>query len=361
MMKINVLHISTAISWRGGEQQLVYLKDILNSQYNVSSKILCVKNSELEQKLSNSEKITLHKPSSVSLQWIKSIHKICAENNIHIIHVHDSKSQTLAILSAIFYKIPPIIVSRKVLFPIKGMLSKLKYQNKHIKKVICISSAVKKEMQKILPNHKIAVIQDCIDVAKFKKEKLKHFPFLSSTKTKIGYVAALTEEKDHITFIKTAQEIIKVKNDVEFYIVGSGILEKELKNKVKKLNLEKEVIFTGFVNEINDLILQLDMLLFTSKLEGLGTTVLDFFAAKKPVVATNSRGVKDVLIHNKTGVLCKTEDVENLAKAVIELIDDENKTMTLVNNAFTLVVEKHSIKTLGEQHFKLYKNIVTNK
>lgn len=359
-MKINVLHISTAQSWRGGELQVQYLINTLNKYSNINQILLCVKDSELSKRIKNCKVITKNKPIFISFNWVNAIQKICNSEQIDVIHVHESKAQTFAVLSSLFND-KKIIVTRRVIFPVTGCLSKKKYTHKSIKKVVCISNAVKKEMRKVVNSNKLTIIGSSVDVNKFSKNSSSiNFPFLNTNKIKIAYISALTEEKDHITFIKTAKKIIEKRKDVIFYIVGEGKLKEELQHYVQKINLEKSILFTGFIREIPQLIPKLDMLLFTSKKEGLGSTVLDFFSAKKPVVATDSGGIKDILIHQKTGLLANVGDVDTLAKLVIEVLDNQTLKNTLVNNAYQLVLDNYSLKSLGVKYAKLYEEVMKN-
>ena len=95
-----VLHVSTASSWRGGEQQLAYLVSELK-ELNVSQFILCVSGSAMEA-FSNKTKIShfsIKKRSSFDVLFARRLAVICKEERINIIHVHDSHSHTFSILA----------------------------------------------------------------------------------------------------------------------------------------------------------------------------------------------------------------------------------------------------------------------
>ncbi|OSY89352.1 hypothetical protein WH52_01575 [Tenacibaculum holothuriorum] len=354
---MNVLHISTAKDWRGGERQIYYLVKELK-KYSIKQYLITPNNSELGNRLSDTLPVVyIKKPSSFSLTWIKKIYKICLEESIDIIHIHDSKAQTQAFFAKKLYKLNvKIVVTRKVIFPVKGYFSKLKYQTPIINKVVAISSAVKAELSSVVDQNQIEIIPDYIEI----KEEYKNqfFPFLKDGKINIAYVAALTKEKDHITFIKTAKEILKTKNNVHFYIVGSGKLEKDIFNFIKENNLEDSITITGFINNIDTLIPNFDLLLFTSKKEGLGSTILDFFSHKIPVVATNSQGVLDLIKENETGLLCNVEDFNCLAEKTIKIIDNEELKSSLTKNAYNLLHENFTVQVCARKYESLYKKLL---
>lgn len=350
---MKVLHITTAKSWRGGERQVLNLFKSMESYKDNVSYLLCRKDSELDKRILDKNKYSFH---GNLFSWINKINEICKQECIDLIHVHESKAHTYAVLASMLYSKIPVIVTRRVLFPIKGVLSKIKY--KKARKVICVSEAVRKVMTEIVDNEKIEVIGDAIDVRKFDSSNTVNFDFLNEDKVKVAYVAALTLEKDHRTFLLTAKKVLQEKQDIMFYIIGDGKLYEEIKQLIKELNLEASVKMVGFIENIDQLIPQLDILLFTSTSEGLGSTVLDFFLAKKPVVATDSMGVRDMIKNDKTGFLCENGDYEDLAKKVIKLIDNPLLTEKITRNALEFVNENYSLNTLGKKHYRVYKQLV---
>ena len=167
-------------------------------------------------------------------------------------------------------------------------------------------------------------------------------------------MAALTREKDHSTFINTAFEVLKATKNVHFYIVGSGKEEQLINDLIAEKDLQNDITMLGFVREIDELIPQLDLLLFTSKSEGLGSTILDFFLAKKPVVATKCGGNEGFMINGVNGLLSEIGDVSSLSKQTIELINNSKLSAHLVQNAYELVTKRFSIEAMAQQTFDLY-------
>ena len=150
-MKINVLHISTPTTFRGGEQQVLYLIEALQN-FNTNQILICPFAAPINTMVNseNCKIVTIKKPSSISFSLIDTIHKTCKKEAIHIIHAHDSKAQTAAVLSVFKNKLKvKVTVTRHVLFPVSGYFSKLKYRTKIVDRIICVSDAVQKEMLKI--------------------------------------------------------------------------------------------------------------------------------------------------------------------------------------------------------------------
>ena len=102
------------------------------------------------------------------------------------------------------------------------------------------------------------------------------------------------------------------------------------------------------------------MFLMTSETEGLGTSILDAFAAKVPVVATAAGGIPEMIIHKKTGMLAPIKDAENLARNVNELLANANLRAELIAGAYqhlqSFSKEQTALKTL-----EIYKEILSEK
>ncbi|MGY0407572.1 MAG: glycosyltransferase [Polaribacter sp.] len=359
-MKINILHISTATTFRGGEQQVCCLIKVLQKE-NVSQTLICPLKAPISERINKDfcKVINTVKPSSISFSLMRKIKETCKNKKISIIHAHDSKAHTAAVLSVFKNKLDvKVIVTRRVLFPVLGYFSKLKYKTNIVAKVICISKAVQLEMQKLVKIKKISVITDGIDIEKFQKIKGKNFSFFNNSTIKVAYIAALTHEKDHVTFLKTVQLILKKQKGITFYLVGEGKLKNDIKGLIKKMNLQENVVLTGFIKDIPELIPQLDYLLFTSKCEGLGTTILDFYLAKKPVITTNCGGNNEIALHKKTAMVSKVGDYKDLAKNFIKLSNDSELRKKIVFNAYHLVYEDFSIIKLGKNTLNEYKNVL---
>ena len=323
----NVLHISTPKSWRGGEQQLAYLYEELNLR-GVKQYLLCPKNSEIAKK-GNSlgwNIIESTKKMAIDPFFARKVSLVCKQKKIDIVHAHDSHAHSFAVISASFFgNKTPIVVSRRVDFPISKS-SIRKYNHKNIKRIICVSDAVKSLIAPDIRNKTILkTIHSGIDLNRFsqirKKDKKLHREFnIPFNIPLIGNVSAIAPHKDYFTFINTAENLIKRNYNVKFLIIGTGPLEEEIKNYCKQKKLNEHIIFTGFRKDIQEILPELDIFLITSKTEGLGTSILDAFACKVPVVATRAGGIPEIVQHEKSGLLANIKDANQLSKQVERIL-----------------------------------------
>ncbi|MFB6305857.1 MAG: glycosyltransferase, partial [Flavobacteriales bacterium] len=148
---ISVLHVSSAKGWRGGQQQLANLCKELN-KLNVVQTVFCIEGDEM-QKWCIKNDITqtgFKKKGSISISNAFSLKKLAQYLGTDIVHTHDSHAHTMAVLASITgKKMPPIVSSRRVDFPIAtNIFSKWKYDHKNVKRIICVSNAIKSIVQR---------------------------------------------------------------------------------------------------------------------------------------------------------------------------------------------------------------------
>ena len=361
---MTVLHLSGAITWRGGEQQLLYLYEELKLQ-NIEQFVVCPLGSELYKRLkkTNIDNIIGYKKnSSINLFFASTLKKICKKYKVDIIHVHDAHAHTAAFLSAmIFGNKTPLIVSRRVDFPIgKSWFSKLKYNHSSIKAIICVSEAIKKIMAVDIKNKNILkVVHSGIDLNRFphkeKTGKLRQLLKLNEDTVIVGNTSAIAPHKDYFTFVNTAAIILNSMPEIHFIIIGNGPLENEIKDYIKQKGLTKNITLTGFRNDIPVLLPDFDVFLITSKTEGLGTSILDAFACNVPVVATNAGGIGEMIEDGITGLLGEVGNAAQLAEKVVLLMQDESLKRKVKEGA-TAKLNSFTKEQTARKTLEVYKN-----
>ncbi len=362
---IRVLHLSSEKSWKGGEQQIAYLFEELN-KLGIQNYIACRKNSAFEQYCQN--KNWLYYPlsfkSPIDILTAFSINKICIENKIDILHIHTSVGHAAGVLSRFFGHKTHLILARRVDNPVKdNMISKWKYNHPSIKKIITVSNAIKKILSKKLKDKsKCITIYDGVDVNKFKHEDgINYFRenySIGKDQIIIGNTSALADHKDYFTFINTAEYLIRKGLNAKFFIIGEGPERKNIENYISVKNLNKHVVLTGFLHIIKDILPSLDVFLFTSKTEGLGSSILDAFACGVPVVATKAGGIPEMVNHGYNGLLSDVKDYKNLAENILMLLDDYTLRKKIIQNARKTVNEKFSKEITAEKTMDVYVDIL---
>jgi L-malate glycosyltransferase len=363
---LSILHIATAISWRGGEQQVVYLAEELKRK-NIRQLILCSEGSAMEEYCArnNLPFITARKRSSFDLSFAKKVSDVCKEKKISLVHAHDSHAHTFAYLScAVFSNKVRVIVSRRVDFPVgETFLSRVKYNHSCIARIICVSDKIREIIQHAIKNPKVlTTIHSGIDESRFENAVstgILHREFKIPANARIvGNISALAPHKDYKTFIDTAAEVLKTEKDLYFFIIGDGPEKGNIENFRQASGVSDRIIMTGFRNDIPAILLELDVMLVTSETEGLGTTILDAFACKVPVVATEAGGIPELVINERTGLLVPVRNVSGLASAVKRVLNEPGLKEKL-NRGSEEHLKHFSRQFTAEQTLSLYKEVLS--
>lgn len=353
-MKPAVLHIDIENNIRGGQKQSLMLYSALLNK-SIKTNFICKSASELQKYLVKNKMnyYSLSFISSYSLIQGFKIAKYARDNAYNIIHCHSSDSLNLGIIAKFFNRKLKVIGSRRVVFPVKN---KMKYNSLFLDKIITVSDAVKNQMLKSgVDENKLITIHSGIPLYEIKKTTS------SGIKQKIefansfivGTTAAFTNEKDYPTLIEVAKIVTKKNPKIKFVFLGKGPLFEDIKKLVNDYNLIYQVFFFGYVNEPLKYIKDFDIYVTSTKSEGLGTSILDAMALGKPVIATNTGGIPEIVRHNKNGILFDKGDYHSLAEAILELYENTDKRNAMSKKSIEIIKEFDIDKTV-EKTLELY-------
>ncbi len=329
---IKILHIDTSLDWRGGQQQLLYLSCGLQKK-GYPQLIACQPNSLLVKRCQEYASIT---PVRMRGEWdIAAVWKLAQLidlKGVQLIHLHSAHAHALGLMAANISKSKPaVVVSRRVDFHLrKNPLSWLKYKM-GVYKIIAVSNAVKQVLVSdgIHPEM-IDIVYDGIDVEQFSRNMDSDYLYqelgLNPCYPIVGIISALAPHKDHKTFLQACSHVKKTNHFVQFLIVGDGELRWKLQQMVKRLNMGNNVIFTGFRDDIPQILSIMDVFVASSYLEGLNTSILEAQSSGVPVIATKTGGIPEIIRDGINGLLVLPKHPDSLAEGIRKLIN--NKTLS---------------------------------
>jgi glycosyltransferase involved in cell wall biosynthesis len=138
----------------------------------------------------------------------------------------------------------------------------------------------------------------------------------------VGTVIRLTEEKRPFLWLDIAARVRRAMPEARFLIVGDGPLRAVLEDRVNRLDLAGAVNFTGQVNDVLAAMVDMDVLLLTSRAEGLPNVLVEAQFVGVPVVATPVGGAPEVVNHSKSGWLLENDEPESCARRVVQILQD---------------------------------------
>lgn len=359
-----VLHLSSESTWRGGEQQMAYLIEesiIAGLEISVAGK----RGSEF-QKWCADRGVPFHPmgfKNGLDISTSNRIKKLARNQNIDLIHTHSGKSQSLAYWASRLGMPQPVVVHRRVDFPLKSKgFSLRKYTYPGVKAIICVSKTIEEMVREKTGTEKfVSTVYSGIDFSRFNAEPSTgylHREFgISPEKKLVANISALADHKDYPTFIRAAKAFSEKSDEVHFLIVGEGELRSELEKLVSASGIQNHLTFTGFREDVPKIFRELTAFLITSKTEGLGTTVIDAMHNGLPILATRGGGIPELVVDGETGFLCEVGDYQCLAEKLLYLIEHPDQAAVFGKNARerSLLFSKEA---MAKEVIKIYEKVL---
>lgn len=177
---------------------------------------------------------------------------------------------------------------------------------------------------KILLMNGVGIKKDQYLLDNFDKEKYRKSLNINNDEFVILVLADINKNKNHIQLIKAMKVINKENNNIKVICAGDGPLKDKLSRLVKKLKLEDKVNFLGFRTDVNELLQISDCIGLFSQREGLGKCLLEGMVTGKALIATNTRGPRELIENNKNGFLVDIGDYNNTAVCIEKLSKDKS-------------------------------------
>jgi glycosyltransferase involved in cell wall biosynthesis len=173
----------------------------------------------------------------------------------------------------------------------------------------------------------------------------------------ILFMGILNRIKGVDILLKAIPNIIRSIPNIQFYIVGSGPYETELKNIVNKLYIENYVQFLGYIsgNERYKYLKSADVVVIPSRYDHFPILLLEAMACGKSIIASNVGGIPEILDNYKTGILFESENVEELAEKIILLTQNKDLKEKL-GLAAKIKSEEYNWQKIANMTEELYKN-----
>lgn len=224
------------------------------------------------------------------------------------------------------------------------------------KKVICITQEVRDILKQHLNavDEKLIIIENGVNIATIKNATIyqkKDINSIAEEDKVLIQVAAFREQKDQQTLIKAMQFL---PDSVKLLLVGDGPFKEACELLSTELELENRVLFLGLRMDVPNLLKTADIIVLSSKYEGLSLSSIEGMAAGKPFVASDVPGLTNIV--KGAGILFKQGAAEELAQKIIELLENKNHYDT-VAIACQNRAEQYDINVMIEKHVNLYAQI----
>jgi len=295
------------------------------------------------------------------LKLTKSLQGYVKEQQVEIVHSHGYKSNFYALFSGV----RTITTCHGWIYSdfINRFYNTLdKIWLRLFNNVVVVSQKLHHEVLRwLLPPSRVRTINNGIDLGRFNRQfdraAISQKLGINPDYNIVGTVGRLSPEKGHLFLLQAAKKVIDKFPETIFMIVGDGDSRKFLEQKSAELQISRNILLTGPRGDIPELLSLMDLFVLPSLTEGLPMTLLEAMAARRPIIATKVGGVPQLISNNQTGILIESKNSDSLAEAIIKLLSDKNNAAIMAQNAYQIVVEKYSSRTMVKKYIQVYESL----
>lgn len=224
--------------------------------------------------------------------------------------------------------------------------------------VIAVSDEVKARLLKAgVQAEKIHLIRNGIDLRPFAGAT----PSLRGDRQKkrtVGWIGRLSHEKGADIFLRAAAEVLGRCPDTRFVLVGDGPDLAALKALANELKIGEDVAFTGRRDDMPSVYASLDVMVSSSRQEGLPMAILEAMASGLPLVATAVGDVPTVVLHGRTGTVVPSENIDMLAAAMVDLLQHPEMRAKYGSAARQLIEDEFSAQRMTANYLRVYNEVL---
>jgi glycosyltransferase involved in cell wall biosynthesis len=357
---LTTLHVDLGKQWRGGQSQALLLMQGLRARGHVAE-LLAVRGSPLaERALAADIRVHTVRPSAARFRAVVRVRQLLKEARFDLVHGHDAHGLTAAWLAAA-HRHASLIASRRVVYP----LSQTRFGRGRYscaRRIIAVSCFVRESVLACgLPGDHVEVIYDGVEAPPLptQEERLRarqrwDLP-ASGDSPLVGCVGYLLPDKNQELLIRALPIVREQCRDCRLLLAGNGPCRADLEKLALQLGVGQAVRFAGMLDDVSQVYQALDVFLFPSTADALGSSLLSAMAHGLPAVALGYGAVPEVIEDGRNGLLVQTPDPGAFAAAALRLLRDRALWERIGIAARQTIEERFSAGRMVQDTVDLYR------
>jgi glycosyltransferase involved in cell wall biosynthesis len=369
---MRVLHIISSGGMYGAEAVILNLSHALNESSHSSVLGVFSNSSNPNLQLHNSalrdgiESNLISCNGQIDRTVAASIRDLVTRTKADVVHAHGYKADVYAYL-ALRGTTSPVVstchnwLKDNPLVSLYGVVDRFMLRNYDA--VIAVSYEVRARLLNAgVPAEKIRFIRNGINLRPF-AQTVPSLPVASdhAKGLTVGWIGRLSKEKGPDIFLRAAARVLIACPDTRFVMVGDGPDLAEINALIDQLAIRKNVFLAGRREDMPSVYASLEIMVSSSRQEGLPMAILEGMASGLALVATAVGEVPTVVLDGQTGVVVPSEDVESLAAGMITLLQDATLRKRFGNAALKLVEEQFSAQQMTREYLHVYSEVIAAK
>jgi len=322
---IRILHVDSERPWRGGQNQILLL--MRRQRARGDDPLLAAPHDAALSCRAEEEGFRV-RPVAMRGTWdlpsVAALARIMREVRPDIVHWHAARAHAIGAMASLLDPGPARVLSRRVQFPVRRSLGSILLYALPVDRIAAISSAVRGALVGSgVDPAKVEVVPSGIDPPPDQdpaaRPALRKSLGIEDGDVLAITVSALAAGKGHRRLLRASASASARAPMLKLWLVGTGSLERELREESRTLGLEARVQFLGFRTDIQALLHAADFFCLATESEGLGSSVLEAMSAGLPVVATRVGGIPEIVEEGRTGILVSGSNPTELALAMEQM------------------------------------------
>jgi len=352
--KINILHLRDS-PWVDGPGRTIIETgcSIDSSRYGYSIGAFCSKSFEQHPFIreATERNLTVFPINEVGQFDPKPINKILRlidEQQIHVLHSHEVRSDFIGLLCARVKRIPIVTtIHGWISNEIKGQIYTAvdKALLRFFDRIIVVSEKTKEEVLETgVVEEKVSVLHNALVLDTFRRDRnnceFRRELAIPEGTTLIANIGRLSPEKGQADFLLAAREILRHHDNVHFVLIGTGPDQSKLEQLAKDFQIQHSVTFAGFRTDMPSIYNNLDLVIQSSYTEGMPNVILEALLMEVPVLATDAGGTAEIISNGRTGVLIPHSSPEDITRNTLSFLKNPAKFKQMARQGKSIVKEK---------------------
>jgi glycosyltransferase involved in cell wall biosynthesis len=354
---LKILFVDLETEWRGGQNQALLLLRALNARGD-TAELVATKGSALGKR-ALARRVKVHwvpRHATRAFAAIK-IFNLTRNHAFDVVHANEAHAVTAVWLAGAPQQ-AAFVISRRVGYPLgKSRLALERYRA--ATRIVAISQwVVERLIESGAPKDKIAVVYEGVEMppppTSEIRQRARQRLRIPDDAVLLGSVGVLSPDKGHELLIRALAPLRAEFPGCRLLLAGDGPSRLLLETLAKELGVTEMVIFAGFVTDIDSVYQALDVFLFPSSFEGLGTSLLAAMSYEVPAVAFQCCAFGEIIENEKSGLLVEQGNVGAISEAVTRLLQDKEFARSIGEAGRARIAEQFSSTRMVEEMTKVY-------
>ncbi len=357
---LTTLHLDLGRDWRGGQGQALLLMQGLQGRGH-GAELIAIEGSPLAQKaLAAGIRVHAVSPRAPRLRAAALLWKLLGQGRLRVVHCHDAHALTAAWLAGA-HRRATLVVSRRLAYPLsRSPWGLARYRS--ARTIVAVSRFVRESvLASGLPPAQVEVVYDGVAVPSLpspdERTAARRHWNQNAQSPLVGCVGYLLPEKGQEVLIRALPIVLKEHPNCRLLLAGDGPCRASLERLAAGLGVQESVCFAGHVADVVQVYPALDVFLFPSLAEPLGSSLLAAMGHSLPAVAVARGAVPEIIEDGQNGLLVAAPEPGQLAAAAVRLLGDPLLGTRLGASARRTIEQRFTADRMVEATLDLYRRL----